>query len=355
MPLPPPAPEFTALAKPAPYRAHVPSAKPMGSHQVNTDVFEFFTRFIPKQQNESLKQFKDRVMRDPVLSLKVEEALRNAPMAEQIKLAAMRRALAVAGGQRTGGSPVATPVAGSYTADFRGSPEARKKFAADIVNFLDTGFDYSSPTNGSIFWTGVDPDKLVKQVGVWNEAFGAQMFGQLEATTDARYINGAFDWSVKDAEQQVTQDYFGKVSERYGANAVGHVTSVQMWGLRNDSIFTTKELPTLFQHMADAISKGETPAVQDLTIVVLDPLEFEQMPYKFYTNAAIGGIAIVHKSVDDSVSKWIRGRQDCGVTKYLRDIIPPALEGYWLLQRGAQEPSAAALQIGKDYPLIKRG
>jgi hypothetical protein len=353
MPLPPSAPEFTPPAKPAPYRVHVPSAKPMGHHQVNADVFEFFTRFIPKQQNESLKQFKERVMRDPVLSLKVEAALRNAPVAEQIKLAAMRRSLAVAGGQRTGGGPVVNPVAEHYTADFRSSPEARKKFAADIVNFLDTGFDYSSPTNGSIFWTGVDPDKLVKQVGVWNEEFGKQMFGQLEATTDARYINGAFDWSVDGAEQQVTQDYFGKVSERYGANAIGHVTAVQMWGLRNDSIFTTKELPTLFHHMSEAIARRETPQVQDITIVLLDPLEFEQMPFRYFTNAEIGRVPIVHKNVPDSVTRWIRGRQDCGVTKYLNSIIPPRLKGYWL-ERGSQEPSTAAKKIGKDYPLIKR-
>ncbi len=354
MPLPPPAPEFTGLAPTAPYRQSSPAAKPLLPLQVNADVFEFFTRFIPRQQNESPKQFKDRVMRDPVLKLKVEEALRNAPFSEQIKLAAMRRALAVAGGRRTGGGPAA-PVAEQYDKDLRSSPEARKKFAADIVNFLDTGFDYNSPVSGSIFWTGVDPDKLVKQVGVWNKEFDGQMFGQLEATTDARYINGAFDWSVEGAEQQVTQQYFGRVSERYGANAAGHVTSVQMWGLRNDSIFTTKELPTLFQHMADAIGRGEEPQVQDITIVVLDPLAFEQMPYKLYTNAEIGGIPIVHKSVEDSVSRWIRGRQDCGVTKYVRDILPQAVEGYWLLKRGAQEASAAAKKIAQDYPLIKRG
>lgn len=342
---------------------------PVPRTRINADVFEFFTRSFRQAQNESVEQFKQRIKRDPLLAMKVEEALRNAPMAEQIKLAAMRRALAVAGGRRTGSITGAgpnnlpgltplfeqpeDPIAARYTADFRSSPEARKKFAADMVNFLDTAFDYGSPQSGSIFWTGVDPDKLVKQVGVWNKEFDGQMFGQLEATTDARYINGAFDWHVAGAEEQVTQSYFGKVSERYGANASGHVTSVQMWGLRNDSIFTTKELPTLFEHMATSITRGTEPQVQDITIVVLDPLAFEQMPYKLYTNAEIGAVPIVNKKVADSEPRWIRGRADCGVTKYVRDIIPPALEGYWAL-RGPREPSAAAEKIAKDYPLIKR-
>ena len=290
---------------------------PVPRTRINADVFEFFTRSFRQAQNESVEQFKQRIKRDPLLAMKVEEALRNAPMAEQIKLAAMRRALAVAGGRRTGSITGAgpnnlpgltplfeqpeDPIAARYTADFRSSPEARKKFATDMVAFLDT----------------------------------------------------AFDWHVAGAEEQVTQSYFGKVSERYGANASGHVTSVQMWGLRNDSIFTTKELPTLFEHMAASITRGTEPQVQDITIVVLDPLAFEQMPYKLYTNAEIGAVPIVNKKVADSESRWIRGRADCGVTKYVRDIIPPALEGYWAL-RGPREPSAAAEKIAKDYPLIKR-
>lgn len=321
--------------------------------KLNADLYEFFSRNVPKLPGESDQSWKDRLKNNPGL---VEQEIRKAPFAEQLRLVAMRRALAVAGGKRssaaTAGPNNSGKVAAAYEKDFISNDAARKKFAADMVNFLDSTFEYGSPADGSIFWTGVDPNKLVKQVGIWNAEFKGEMFGQLEATTDARYINNAFDWQVSGPALQTTQMYFGQVSERYGAMAKGHVTSVQMWGLRNDSIFTTKELPTLLKHMADALSKGKAPAVQDITIVVLDPMATNE-PYKCFTNLDIGQIAIVYKHVPDSESRWIRGRQDCAIHGYVNSIIPARVKAFWF-ERGRKLPSRAAVKITGEYNSIKR-
>ena len=321
--------------------------------RLNADLFDFFSRNVPKLEGETDQSWKERLKNNPNL---VEQQIRKSPFAEQLRLVAMRRALAVAGGQRTGAAAAGPnnsgQIAERYKQDFLADAQSRQKFANDMVNFLDVAFEYGSPTDGSIFWTGVDPDKLVKQVGVWNSEFRGEMFGQLEATTDARYINGAFNWEVKGASVQTTQMFFGQVSERYGALAKGHVTSVQMWGLRSDSIFTTKELPTLLKHMADALSKGKTPAVQDITIVVLDPLGSND-PYKCFTNMDIGQIPIVYKHVPDSVTRWIRGRQDCAIQGYLNSIVPVRVKAFWM-ERGRRPLSRAAVKITGDYASIKR-
>jgi len=321
--------------------------------KLQTDMIEFYGRIIPKLDRETPQAWLLRITTDRALLDKVKQAIRAAPFSEQIKLAAMRRALAVAGGQRSvtgvAGPNNAATMASAYKNDFMSSEQARSQFAREMINFLDVGFRYSSPQDGSIFWTGVDPAKLVKRVHHWNSQFGNQLFGQLEANTDARFIDGAFDWKVEGATQQATQLYFGKVSERFGSEATGHVTSVQMWGLRNDSIFTTKELPTLLKHMSEAIAKGKTPAVQDITIVVLDPVGLVD-ECRCFTNLDIGRINLISNI---SGNPWIGGRKDCGITGQLNSLIPVHVKGYWL-ERGAQPISKAAEKIKSDYPLIKR-
>ncbi|WP_375444808.1 hypothetical protein [uncultured Fibrella sp.] len=321
--------------------------------KLRDDLIEFYGRIIPKNPGENPQQWFRRISSDPALLEKVKQKIRAAPFNEQIRLAAMRRALAVAGGQRSitgvSGPNNAATAASAYTNDFLRNDQARAKFAREMIDFLDVGFTYSSPENGSIFWTGVDPAKLVKQVTRWNSEFSDELFGQLEANTDARFIDGAFDWKTDGTSLQTTQLYFGKVSERYGSEAKGHVTSVQMWGLRNDSIFTTKELPTLLRHMSEQIAKGKTPNVQDITIVVLDPVGLAE-DCKCFTNLDIGRINIVKNS---SANAWISGRQDCGVTGQLNSIIPVRVKSYWM-ERGPQPLSRAALKIRGDYPLIKR-
>ncbi len=320
--------------------------------KLNAELYDFFSRNVPKLPGESDQSWKERIKNNPGL---VDQQIRKAPFSEQLKLVAMRRALAVAGGQRTAtgtsGPNNSRGVASAYEQDFFRSEESRKKFATDMVNFLDSAFEYGSPVDGSIFWTGIDENKLVKQVEIWNRDLKGEIFGQLEATTDARYINGAFDWNSNGAVQ-TSQMFFGKVSETYGAMAKGHVTSVQMWGLRNTSIFTTKELPTLLKHMGESLQKGKAPAVQDLTIVVLDPLDTND-PYKCFTNNEIGQVPIVYKHVPDSVSKWIRGKQDIAVQGYVNSMIPARLKAFWF-ERGKKPISRAAVRIIGDYNSIKR-
>jgi hypothetical protein len=268
----------------------------------------------------------------------------------------MRRALAVAGGRRTGsafgGPNNRHDVADRYRQDHIGDSQSRKKFATDMVNFLEDAFEYGSPVNGSIFWTGIDENKLVKQVAIWNSEFPGEMFGQLEATTDARYINGGFDWDIKGSSLQTTQMFFGQVSGKYGALAKGHVTVVQLYGLRNDSIFTKKEFPTLLKHMTDALAKGQTPPVQDITIVVLDPLSSND-PYKTYTNYEICEVPVVRKGVPDSESRWMRNKNDAKIEYYVGTMVSAKLKAYWI-NRGKKLPSKAANKIMQDYPLIKR-
>ena len=165
---------------------------------------------MPKLPGESDQIWRERLKNNPRL---VDQQIRKEPISEQLKLVVMRRALAVAGGQRTAtgasGPNNSRGIAAAYEQDFFRSDDSRKKFAADMVSFLDSAFEYGSPVDGSIFWTGIDENKLVKQVEIWNKELKGEIFGQLEATTDARYINGAFDWNSNGAVQ-TSQMFFGK-------------------------------------------------------------------------------------------------------------------------------------------------
>lgn len=321
--------------------------------KAHADLVDFYRKKVPKLPGEADQAWQARIEANPGL---VKEALRTASPSEQIKLLAMRRALAMAGGRRAGGAAGPNNVgtaSARFLQDTVGVDHAsRERFARAQIEFLKEAFNYGSPRDGSIFWTGVDPAKLVNQVRSWNARFGTQLFGQLEATTDAQYIDGAFDWHVDGAQVQATQMFFGAVSAAYGHRASGHVTSVQMWGLRNDSIFTRTELPTILRRMSDQIARNQQPDVTDISIVVLDP-KTDSGDYKIFTNNEIADVAIVQKTVPDHESRWIRGRQDCGIADFAGRLVPVRVRGYWL-ERGRVQPSAAAQAIVRDYPLIKR-
>src|SRR5262249_32507868 len=157
--------------------------------RVHADIIQFYQQKIPKLQGETNDQWRERIRLNPGL---LQDVLAMASFDEQIRLVAMRRALAAAGGQRTGAAAAgpnnASSMAPRYQQDTMGSDNvSRAHFAAEQVKFLDEAFEYGSPKDGSVFWTGVDPDKLVTQVRRWNAEFGSALFGQLEATTDARF------------------------------------------------------------------------------------------------------------------------------------------------------------------------
>ncbi|RIZ66852.1 MAG: hypothetical protein D0531_02405 [Methylococcales bacterium] len=134
-----------------------------------------------------------------------------------------------------------------------------------VLKKLITATNVDTPENGSVFWNGIDCCKLAKRVNEWNRATPG-MFGQLEATTDVRHVNGQYVWGGK------VEEYFQKTSAGLGHGASGAMTAVVMWGFRDSSILTFAELPAILYGMADALEKGETPRVTSLSIVLIDPL-----------------------------------------------------------------------------------
>ena len=115
--------------------------------KLNADLYEFFSRNVPKLPGESDQGWKERIKNNPAL---VEQQINKAPFAEQLRLVAMRRALAVAGGKRsasaTAGANNRNDLADSYRQDFIGDTASRKKFAADMVKFLDNADCWPWPT-----------------------------------------------------------------------------------------------------------------------------------------------------------------------------------------------------------------
>jgi hypothetical protein len=324
-------------------------------YKIHEDIVQFYTAKIPKLPGESNDQWLDRIKNNPSL---LKEQIAKATPGEEMKLLAMRRALAVAGGQRTGaaagGPNNASTMARRYQEDMMGFDDAsRARFADEQIRFLDEAFSYSSPKDGTIFWTGVDPDKLAEQVPRWNAQFGSAMFGALEATTDARFINGGFEYYGSGDKGKVTQKYFTAVSDTFGRSTTGHVTAVQVWGVRKDSVFEQTELPLILNRMKSQLDQGKTPDVTDISIIVLDPVR-EAGNTKIFQNREIGKIGLIIKSVPDSESKWIRGKDDCVSVGKLESLIPSVVNRFWM-DRRTPSPSAAARKIESDYPLIKRG
>jgi hypothetical protein len=324
-----------------------------GKSRVHEDIIQFYQAKVPKLPGETDDRWRDRIKRNPSL---LKQQLKGT-FDEQIKLVAMRRALAVAGGQRTGASAGgpnnASSMASRYVKDTMGSDDAsRTRFAEEQIRFLNEAFDYAGPRDGNIFWTGVDPDKLAVQVPRWNAEFGSAILGALEATTDARYINGGFDYYGSGDTVKATQGYFTAVSDTFGRNTAGHVTAVQVWGVRKGSVFEVTELPLILNRMASQLAERKTPDVTDISMIVLDPVGLPG-EYKIFQNLEIGRIGVVIKGVPDSVSKWIRGRQDCVSVGDLGSLIPVRVKAFWMT-RPTPLPSPAARKIAADYPLIKR-
>ena len=66
------------------------------------------------------------------------------------------------------------------------------EYAQQAYDLLIEQFDAVTPPNGSIFWNGINELALLKKVDKWNRDM--EIFGQLEATTAARYVNKQFVW-----------------------------------------------------------------------------------------------------------------------------------------------------------------
>ncbi|NOQ63338.1 MAG: hypothetical protein GQ582_02350 [Methyloprofundus sp.] len=270
--------------------------------------------------------------------------------------AVQRRAMAQAGARRTGQEKAGpalikltqpgdqqakTTIAQRYKEEFMVENENQYKYASEAYALLLEQFDEFTPPNGSVFWNGINELALAKLVDQWNTELQGEVFGQLEATTAARYVNKQFEW-----EDGAFKNYFTEVSDRLGQGARGHVTSVVRCGLRHDSIFTITELPRMLKSMEDKIKSRQTPIVTDLTIVVIEPKHLENRSIAAFTNNEITMIPIVRPK------EWrINGRDDCTIDAHVN--ISARVREYWTL-RGQKPESAAATKIKKDFAqLIK--
>lgn len=140
----------------------------------------------------------------------------------------------------------------------------------DLVDRLIQATSVDTPDNGSVFWNGIDQRALVLHIEKWNKETPGT-FGQLEATTDVRHVDGLFKWDGSDTGKNL-QRYFAGVSENLGDRARGRMTAAVLWGFRDTSILTYAELPRILYNMADALDNGREPAVTDVSIVVIDAL-----------------------------------------------------------------------------------
>jgi hypothetical protein len=243
---------------------------------------------------------------------------------------------------KPGDTRATSTIAERYRNEFMVGNTNQYKYATEAYEQLLGQFDAATPPGGSIFWNGINELALAKLVDQWNTDLKGEVFGQLEATTAARYVNKQFEWE----QGGVFQKYFTEVSDRLGHAAKGHVTSVVRCGLRHDSIFTVTELPRMLKAMEDQIKGKQAPAVTDLTIVVIEPKHLPERSVAAFTNNEITMIPIVRP-----VGWRINGRNDCTVDG--RIALSARVREYWSL-RGERSESPAATRIKKEFAkLIK--
>jgi hypothetical protein len=290
----------------------------------------------------------------------VETAVGSLPGAQVIRLIAMRRAMRAAGAVSDAGIGIVPQTQITVPNLFATSPAIASRyrsetnspnFVRDQIAYLAESFDYTTPVNGSIFWSGIDKTKLVAQVKAWNLALTGQLFGQLECTTDAQFIDDAFDWETAGA----TGQYWAAVSEALGNAARGHVTSIQLYGLqqRASNIFRHKELPAMLEGMKAEILRGATPSVTDISIVVAEPWCDPMLDCRTFTNQAIATIPILQSA--QNAEGWLESRDPAQTLKVAdtRSIIPDEVMNYWVNKPNVG-PSAASVKIANDIENLKR-
>jgi hypothetical protein len=307
---------------------------------------------LPQPLGENDDQWIRRIKKDPAFARKM---FSTGQFKMELMQAVRRREMAQAGGRRVGqavagpalmkltkpgASNVKNTFAEAYVKEFMSPSDPTKyKYATAAYEMLMQQFDAATPVNGSIFWNGVNELALAKLVDRWNSELGAETFGQLEATTEARFVNKQFEW-----EDGAFKNYFTDVSDQLGHHARGHVTSVVRCGLRHDSIFTVTELPRMMKSMEEQIKKRDAPVVTDLTIVVIQPKMEGKKSVDAFTNLDIQRIPIV-KPI-----QWrINGPDDCTVEGTVKISFP--VRDYWA-GKGNKPHSAAALKIMKEYQTL---
>ena len=304
--------------------------------------------FYPQYEGESDATWLSRVQNDPG---KLCRMFSTREFNAELIQAVSRRTMAQAHAKRVGRSKAGpalikltkpgdkqavTTIAQRYRNELMINNESQYKYATEAYQQLLEQFDAFTPRNGSIFWNGINELALAKLVDKWNNELQSEIFGQLEATTSARYVNKQFEWE----KGGTFEKYFTEVSDNLGSNAKGHVTSVVRCGLRDDSIFTTTELPRMLNSMEDQIKRKQVPTITDLTIVVIEPKHLENKQVAVFTNNEISMIPIVHPN-----GRYINSREDCTINNNVALSI--RIREYWTL-RGKKPPSVAATKIRAD-------
>jgi hypothetical protein len=328
---------------------------------------------IPQNDDESDYVYLQRIKRDPDLSRKLffgTEMFKN-----ELQEAVALRMMMLAGAKRVGRADAdggmelkpmksrlgsdATPeqkkqeqekfanvkstVADKYREEFLVGGEMQKRRAKEAYALLINQFDAQTPSDGSIFWNGVNELALAKMVDTWNKDLGPERFGALEATTAARYVNKKFVWE----EGGTFQKYFVEVSGMLGHAARGHVTAVVRCGLRHDSIFTVTELPNMLGIISKQLMKKQALQITDLSIVVIQPKHLPSRKVACFTNNEITMIPIVRP-----VAWRINGPDDCTIDGHVG--LPAAVRELWSRDKPPKKESPGARKIMKDFEnLIK--
>ena len=219
--------------------------------------------------------------------------------------------------------------------------ESHYRYAKEAYALLLEQFDGMTPANGGIFWNGINELALAQLVDTWNQELKGEMFGQLEATTTAVYVNKQFKWQTGG----VFAKYFTEVSDKLGHSARGHVTAVVRCGLRFDSILTHTELPRMLKGIEADLAKKQSPGITDLTIVVIEPKHLPNRPVMAFTNAEITMIPIVRQ-----IGQWINRREDCTIDQNFSVGI--RVREYFSGRKTGLSP--AAKRIMADYEKLVR-
>ncbi|UWQ97919.1 hypothetical protein K3729_10560 [Rhodobacteraceae bacterium S2214] len=308
-----------------------------GSNNMQADLIQFARRLLEEQGQEVSGQSDKQI----------KSMLDQIPRNDQIKLLAMRSAYRLAGGTIEGTQTLAQQQAGVgvVTAD----PAAM----ARTIRMIVKNFDHSTPDDGSVFWTGVDRNKLRYLISTWNKQHPTKMFGQLEATTDTRFMDGVLggDWNTGGGKT-----YFDAASAALGRGATGHVTSVQMYGLQSspDKIFTNVELPALLKSMDDDLANNKQPKITNLSIIVINPIGYPET-CRTFTNLQICSINLI-KNIGGKAQIYnaSQGAAAGKVGLHGPTRIPDRVRHYWL-QKYPVPVSATAQTIAQNIASILYG
>jgi hypothetical protein len=329
--------------------------------QIPMQLYVELSNKFPQGDAETDQAWLRRVKHDPAFAQKM---FGTPEFKTELIQAVTRRQMAMAGARRVGadhagpnlvkvrdsarrtelGLTANTEMAPAYRNEFMTGNSDQYRYAKEAYDQLIGQFDAATPPDGSIFWNGINELSLAKLVDTWNTDLQGEVFGQLEATTAARYVNKQFVW-----EEGAFKQFFEQASDKLGQVAKGHVTSVVRCGLRFDSIFTTTELPRMFGSMEAELARGKDPAITDMSFVVIQPKTETGMSVKVYVNNEISKVAIVRPKP----GMRINGPEFCNVDGYVR--IPDGLAAYWARpSKSKVTESKAATRVKSDFDrLIK--